>query len=295
MSDGARISAYELAGDPNAPPVLFGHGCGFAAGTCLTFLASLRRLRVFAFDTRGHGGSSVDDPAAPEACSVSTLADDLAAVGEFVAETCGRKPYYVGHSMSGSIALWLLAHGDASMFSGFTLFDPAALPPPGHAAHAGAQRKHGLLIARCARRRPAWKTREEYAAALSGSGAFGLWSEAMIADHVRATTKPSVDGGIELCCAPKIEAAILKALGTSEIWEALPHIHRPVHLVSADPALDDCEWVTRCMPDVAARLADTTMKTLPGTHHISMFGRIEECRALVELHCAGAQDAACNS
>jgi pimeloyl-ACP methyl ester carboxylesterase len=285
--DGAPIRVYELDGDREAPPIVFGHGCGFAAGTYLSFLTSLTRSRVFAFDTRGHGGSA---HAPVESFAVERMADDLARVGEFVARTTGRRPYYVGHSMSGSLALWLLAFADASMFTGFTLFDPAALPAAEHPMHAAAERKHRQLIARCLHRRAFWHDREEYAAALTERGPFALWTPNMIADHVRATTKPSLDGRFELCCAPRLEAAILRALKTTDIWNALPTIRRQIHLVSADPRSADCEWVTSCMPYLAERLPSATLKTLRGTHHISMFALADECRALIELHCAGAQE-----
>jgi pimeloyl-ACP methyl ester carboxylesterase len=283
-SAGAAIRIYELDCNKNARPILFGHGCGFAAGTYLNFLSALTRSRVFAFDARGHGGSIGPDHQSVGGYSLSAMAADLALAGEFVASKTGRRPHYVGHSMNGASALWLLAFGDASMFSGLTLFEPAVLPACDHHAHVEAETKHRQLIARCARRRASWKSREEYAAMLSNRGPFALWSSAMIADHVRATTRRAMDGAFDLCCAPGVEAAILEGLMETTLWDALPTIDRRVHVVSADPAREDREWMTTCMHAITRRLPNATLGTLPGTHHVSMFGSIKECRDLVEAH-----------
>jgi pimeloyl-ACP methyl ester carboxylesterase len=281
-SHRAAIRVYELDGNKDGLPIVFGHGCGFAAGTYLNFLSALKGSRVFAFDARGHGGSAGPDHQSAGGYSLSAMAADLALVGEFAASKTGRRPHYVGHSMNGATALWLLAFGDASMFSGFTLFEPAVLPACYHNAHVEAESKHRQLITRCARRRPRWKSRDEYAAMLSSRGPFALWSAAMIADHVRATTQPAMDGTFNLCCAPEVEAAVLEGLMETTLWDALSTIDRTVHVVSADPTREDREWMTTCMHAITRRLPNATLDTLPGTHHISMFAAIEECRDLVE-------------
>ena len=57
--DGAELPVYELAGPAGAPMLLFGHANGMAAGSYAPFRARLAtRARIFAFDARGHGGST---------------------------------------------------------------------------------------------------------------------------------------------------------------------------------------------------------------------------------------------
>jgi pimeloyl-ACP methyl ester carboxylesterase len=152
-SDGVAIRVYELLGANNTPAIVFGHGCGFAARADLAFLSALTGHRVFAFDARGHGGSSGQDCKLHNSLSIEKLAMDLAIVGAFMADRTGEQPYYVGQSMNGATALWPLAFGDASSFSGFTLFEPAIFPPVGHPTYGEAYSKHHRLIARSARRR----------------------------------------------------------------------------------------------------------------------------------------------
>jgi hypothetical protein len=59
--DGVAIRFYELGGACDAPPIVFGHGSGFAAGSYLRFLSTLAGCRVFTFDARAHGGSNGQD------------------------------------------------------------------------------------------------------------------------------------------------------------------------------------------------------------------------------------------
>src|SRR5579863_2160543 len=57
-SDGAALPVYALGGPSGAAGILVGHANGLAAGSYLPWLRELStRLRVFAFDARGHGGS----------------------------------------------------------------------------------------------------------------------------------------------------------------------------------------------------------------------------------------------
>jgi pimeloyl-ACP methyl ester carboxylesterase len=287
-SDGAAIRIYELDGDEDAPPIVFGHGCGFAAGTYLPFLAGFTGLKVFAFDARGHGGSTCPDRELPDSFTVKQMSIDLELVGRFVIGRTGRRAHYVGHSMGASTALWMLGFDGAPLFSGFTLFEPAVFPGLGDPTHAEATTKHHRLRAACGRRRTYWDSREQYATALSARGPFALWSAEMMRAHVHATTQQAVDGRFELCCGPRVEDAILADLMAPALWHVLPTIDRPVHLVSADPSREDREWVTTCIDAVARRLPNATLDTLTGTHHISMFSHLSECRALVESHCAMA-------
>jgi pimeloyl-ACP methyl ester carboxylesterase len=280
-SDGVVIRLYELEGDPDAPPLIFGHGCGFAAGSYLPFLSSLEGFRVFAFDARGHGGSTAPRAESTAALGIESLAADLALVARFVADRAGRAAHYVGHSMSGTPALWLLASGEDPLFSGFTLFDPAAFPEPGDPTHPEALASHHRLMTVCGRRRAHWASRDDYAAALTARGPFALWSAETIRAHIRATTRPGPHGGLDLCCRPYVEVAILHGLMRPAIWRALPTIDRSVHLVGADPSRQDREWVTACIEAVARRLPNATLDILSGTHHVSMFADPDACRALI--------------
>src|SRR5690349_4907763 len=104
MPDGVTVPVYEFHGsDPIAdrgkPALLFGHANGFAAGSYRQFFRQLSAFaRVFAFDARGHGGSTW--PAGGSAATLfatARFAGDLRRITAAVAERAGGVvPHYVG-------------------------------------------------------------------------------------------------------------------------------------------------------------------------------------------------------
>src|SRR3546814_18716224 len=63
------LRGYRLHRPESGPALLVGHATGLAAGSYLPWLDMLGvRARVFAYDTRGHGGSALPDEqqAAPD-------------------------------------------------------------------------------------------------------------------------------------------------------------------------------------------------------------------------------------
>jgi 3-oxoadipate enol-lactonase len=94
--------AYEAAGDPAMPLLVFLHGIGGAARAWRGQLAAFgARYRAIAWDLPGYGGS------APLATvSIATLAD---ALQDFLQTIGAAKPVLVGHSIGGMIVQqWLL-------------------------------------------------------------------------------------------------------------------------------------------------------------------------------------------
>jgi len=94
--------AYEAAGDPHLPALVFLHGIGGAArawrGQLETFGG---RYRAMAWDMPGYGGS-----APPATINISSLAD---ALQDFLRQTGATKPVLVGHSIGGMIVQQWLA------------------------------------------------------------------------------------------------------------------------------------------------------------------------------------------
>ncbi len=94
--------AYEVAGDPTAPPLVFLHGIGGAARAWRNQLAAFSdRFRAIAWDMPGYGGSA---PLAD--VSIAALAG---ALERFLQEIEAVKPVLVGHSIGGMIVQqWLV-------------------------------------------------------------------------------------------------------------------------------------------------------------------------------------------
>ncbi|MFL6839394.1 MAG: alpha/beta fold hydrolase [Bradyrhizobium sp.] len=111
--------AYEAAGDPAMPPLVFLHGIGGAArawrGQLVAFSA---RYRAIAWDMPGYGGS------APLATvSIATLAN---ALQDFLQTIGAAKPVLIGHSIGGMIVQqWLLKNPLAARAVVLTQTSPA--------------------------------------------------------------------------------------------------------------------------------------------------------------------------
>lgn len=263
-ADGLRLRLYRLRG-PRAgrPPLLFGHACGFAAGSYLPLLLALTEFAdVFAFDARGHGGSAAptDDLAI---YTPDHYARDLVRLGEAVCRQTGASAVaYVGHSLGAAAMLRLGCFHPESFAAGpwrsLMLFEPPIFPPPDRPEYTEAVAKDRELIRRTDGRAARWPSRETFIDAVNGRGAFRHFSFAFLAAHAEATLRPAPDEvGYALCCPPAVEAATYRGFGDDSTFRALPGFPRdlPLHLVAGDAADPDARsWVTLIAPVLAARL-----------------------------------------
>jgi 3-oxoadipate enol-lactonase len=96
--------AYETAGDPDLPPLVFLHGIGGAARAWRGQLEAFGdRYRASAWDMPGYGGSV---PLA--SVSIASLAD---ALQDFLHQIGATRPVVVGHSIGGMIVQqWLVKY-----------------------------------------------------------------------------------------------------------------------------------------------------------------------------------------
>lgn len=282
VGDGVTVPIYELAGPAGGPPLLWGHCNGFAGGSYLPFLQSLSRsARVFAFDARGHGGSTWPDGDAAILFAQQCFADDLKAIGRAVADIAGTVPHYAAHSLNAVAALWLEARGEDPDWPSLTLFEPSVFPTPDEPEVEEAREKQGRLVARTIARRSVWASREEAAAYLGRRGVFAKFPPDMLVAHVRATTRLDGTGGVRLCSPPPVEAAIFRAHADDALWQALPRIRRRLRLVSGDPADPDRDWVSAVMRSMAARVPRAELITVAGAGHMVPFEAPERSREVV--------------
>lgn len=266
-SDGAILQIYELIGCRDGPPILFAHGCGFSAGSCLPFLSHLaEHARVFAYDARGHGGSYWPDDPATVVFSPVRLADDLLTVAKMVSEKAGTPPHFVGHSLGAGTALWALTRTPSSPFATVTLFEPNVFPSLASPERAEAEQKHRRLIHMAQLRRAEWTSPAELAQKLMR--AFAGFSENAALIHAHATLRQLDEYHWRLCCPPAIEAAIFESHQDDRLWKLLPTIAQRVVLISADPSRPDREWVTSCMQSVASLLSYCEVQVIPNSTHL---------------------------
>jgi 3-oxoadipate enol-lactonase len=88
---GIRIS-YEVAGDPDAPPMVLLHALGERGSDRAPAAPALaERYRLYALDLRGHGDSDW-----PGNCSFQLMRDDVIGLLDHLAR---REVVLIGHSM----------------------------------------------------------------------------------------------------------------------------------------------------------------------------------------------------
>ena len=281
-SDGARLPVYEAGGARAAPALLVGHANGLAAGSYGPWLRDLaRHFRVFAFDARGHGGSTW--PAGPleTVFAIDRLADDLAElVGALRSRLRDAPLHYAGHSLAAA-AVRLAVRGVALPFERVTLFEPPIFPPSDTPNYPEAIEQQERLIRGAERRQARWESPEALRAYLATRGVFRSFAPEMLAAHCTATLKPDPAGGCVLCCPPAVESTIFAVHRDADTWSRLDQIRQPLHLVSGDASAPDRDWVSGAMAGILGQIRGADGVELPGTGHMMIFQQPDACRDLL--------------
>jgi pimeloyl-ACP methyl ester carboxylesterase len=257
-ADGARLALYRL-GRRGAPPLLWGHANGFACGSYPALLADLARDHdLWAWDMRGHGGSSLpDDVPVAGAVPLDRLAADAGQVAETVRQATGTWPRGAAHSVSG---LAMLLAGVP--WPDLVLFEPPLMLP------ALAERpavREGLRqrVAATLFRRRLWDNPAQLFARLRPHPAYARIDDAALDAHARALLRPEAEGW-RLRCAPETEAAIYEAVANTRTHAALGGLGLPCCFVASDTEAGD--WLRGVQP-LAAAACGGRHAVLPGTTH----------------------------
>jgi len=280
---GVTLRLYRLRGSRrDGKLLLWGHCGSAAAGSYLALLEDLSRdLDVFAFDARGHGGSDAPLPA-PSAGEAplyhpDRFARDVAAIAHaVVALAPGRPIDYAAHSLNAAALLRLggrMTPAFAAIPWGrFVLFEPPLFPPPDAEGRDEAVEKNRMLVARTAVRRRAWPSREALVDYLAGRGIFAAFGRGDLATHIAATLRPTADG-YTLACSPEIEATMYAAFADDTSWRGLRDFPAPerIHLIGADPAAPDRDWVTAIVAGVARQMPQATVSIWRNHGHFMVF------------------------
>jgi pimeloyl-ACP methyl ester carboxylesterase len=282
-SDGAALPLYSFGGPAAAPVVLFGHANGLAAQCYAPWLDQLAaRLRVFAFDARGHGRSIVPEGPIETLFSTDRLAEDLVPMTRAVAAIAGVDAVaWCGHSLGAASALRLAALGRAPAWSALIAFEPPIFPPRSAALYDAVRAMQDRLIAGTLKRRTHWASPEALAQRLKGTGLYARYRDDMLAAHCRAILKPAPGGGFELRCPPAIESHIFRGHGEADTWQRLGAIGIPVELAGGDPATPENDWVSGALPDMAAAIPHARFEMLPGSGHLLIAEDPAWCARLV--------------
>lgn len=283
-ADGTALRLYRLHGPISEGPVLlFGHANGFAAGSYLPWLQrAAEHMPVFAYDSRGHGGAARPPEPLADSTHVDLLAKDLALVVDAVRQHIGENIpiHYAAHSYSGLAALRLGAVHDIQPFASAALFEPPISPTPDLPEHALSGELSFGLINGAERRRREWDSPQAFFDRLDGNKHYAAWDRAMMAAHTSATLRPKADGtGYELACDPAVEAAGYRMTLNSSTFRYVHRFCCPTMFVASDPpeAGGPPSWAARMQWLASERVPGAKLVHLPGTSHMMLFERPDEC------------------
>ncbi|MHA1569755.1 MAG: alpha/beta hydrolase [Alphaproteobacteria bacterium] len=290
---GVTLLLYRLrASRPSGPVILFGHANGLAAGSYLPLLEILgAHARIFAFDARAHGGSSVPGGTPLDSYGPDALTHDLAAIIAAVRAHIGEAPlYYAAHSKCAVEAIRLAGIHGSVPWKAATLFEPPLLPPRDHPLRAVIDGRplNPAMISR--QRRARWHGYDELARSLAGKPIFRDCRADMLEAHCRATLRPmraGEDGGkgagdYVLCCPPEIEAQVYEAFACPSNFEAVAHFPGPLNLVGMDPDEAPEEiWLPAAVAAAATTKPDCRHTEMPGLSHMMLLEDPERCANVI--------------
>ena len=203
---GVEFALLDFGGA--GPLALAHHANGFCKGMWAEVAHRLRdRLRVVAFDARGHGDSS--RPEKPAAFGWPEFAGDFAALAaRLVAESGAPLALGIGHSFGGTSLLGAAA-ARPELFERLLLIDPVTPPPP---ASRGPERAEHVrqMSERAGRRRGEWPSLAEARAWLGERSLFSAFTETALDLYLLDGLRQRADGSVELKCPGAVEAAVFE-------------------------------------------------------------------------------------
>ncbi len=280
LSGEIGIAVHDLGGPPQAPTLLWSHANGLAALAYGPLLRALsRRLRVLAFDSRGHGASDAPAPPFERTLTLEVMKGDFARVVEALRPGATRL-YAAGHSIGALPLLGFLAHGGRGV-CGAAVFEAAVFPPPGHTLRADAEALSDDRAGRVARRRRHWETAEALAEALGKAAAFAPLSKEALREVCEATLEPDGSGGARLRCDPALEAFLFTQLGRGDAYGMLARVASPLLVVGGDRAHPGATWATRMQGEVQRAVRGAEFVEVAGSGHMLPLERPEQCAELL--------------
>jgi len=226
---GGSLAALEFGPADRPFDVIFSHANGFNARTYRTIFQPLAdRLRILAYDLRGHGAT--DLPTVTEGrSSWDDFGEDLLALME---QLDARDVVLAGHSMGATTSL-LAAAGAPERVRALVLFEPVLMTPQARSLAASGGRVDPKIVQDTERRRDVFPSRQAAIDAYSGRGPFAGWTAAMLADYVQDGLKPRADGTFELSCSKAWEVSNYVAQA-HDSWAAFETARRPIQIFRAE-------------------------------------------------------------
>ncbi len=181
-----------------------------------------------------------------------------------------KKPFLVGHSMGG--AVMSIAVGRFGMSAaGMVLIEPIFLPREFYAISLRVE--DHPLAGKSIKRRNHWENIEEARQYLLSKPFFRTWDEEMLDLYLAYGMVPSDNGGLELACHPRKEAALFMGGSGYDPWPILPKIPCPVLVLEGE--LTENKGVID-FKKIADTVPQGQYRSIPGAGHLIPMEKPEE-------------------
>ena len=228
-ADGLTLATWDLGGE--GPPLLFLHPTGFH-GRCWAPLAQELgvQFHCWALDQRGHGASDRADD-----YDWRHFSNDVVAA---LAVLDLHRPFVVGHSLGGGIALLTeaLRPGSFRAIYGFEPIVVSAGTFPGAGAGASGERRSNPMADLARRRRPAFESRAAAIENYSRKPPFAYFRADVLAAYVHGGFVDAPDGGVTLSCDTESEALVFEAASAAGIADLMRPSSTPTYLACGSDA-----------------------------------------------------------
>lgn len=262
-TDGVSVAVHELSSTESAPPLLVSHATGFCGHAYAPIASALGdRYRSLAMDHRGHGATTAPPGwEAGDGVDWRRFGDDTLAVARAI-DAPGQVVGF-GHSMGGA-SLLMAAQRDPAVFARLVLFEPIARPP----AEPSIDASDWPIVIGARRRKRRFPSFQAAFENFSRKPPLSLMTPESLRGYVEHGLRPSAEGGVELCCAPELEAAIFVLGPHNGAWDLLPEVQVPVLVVTGAFEPDQ---PSASAAQIAERLPRGELLLLPEQGHLGPF------------------------
>lgn len=274
--NGIDLAVHEWPAAGSATPLVFAHATGFHGRVWGAIAEQFPEHPVYAIDLRGHGqsgGGPIDD--------WRIMARDVA---EFLEQAGISGAVGIGHSMGAHTLLQVAADHPAA-FKHLILFDPVILAPefyaPGEPLYT-ADNPHPAI-----RRKRDFASPEAMMERFRDRDPYNLFDARVFEDYCRfglapAPTGAKEDGGMELACAPEMEASVYaSSRSNGALLEASKRVAIPVLVVRAQQSdLQDFKS-SPTWPELAEHLPQGTDLYRPDMTHFHPFQDPEDAARII--------------
>ncbi len=224
---GVELALLDFGGQ--GPLALLSHANGFCAALWAPVAETLKHhFHVIAFDSRGHGDSSV--PPIPDGYRWEEFVRDLIVLSERLIAEHGSAPIYgIGHSFGGTCTM-AAASRRPDLFARVAMLDPVLVPPPELHPPPGigppmpeiARKRQQLFDSREAAREK-WRDREPFSA----------WDPGSFELYLREGLRDRPDGQVELKCSGEVEATVYEHNSSLDLLAVASALRVPTLLLFA--------------------------------------------------------------